>query len=74
MTEQRDEGIDWEATTYAGNRRRQHLAFRALSFRDKVRALEDLDEVAAQFGAGKAGEGERERDREGSGGGGPGKD
>jgi len=28
--------IDWSVTTFAGNRRRQHEEFLALSFREKV--------------------------------------
>lgn len=43
------ESIDWTVTTYAGNRRRQHEAFRALSFREKVSRLEEMGEVAAYF-------------------------
>lgn len=61
MAEPGDEAIDWQATMFAGNRLRQHMAFRALSFRDKARVLEELGEVAALFGTGKAAGGERER-------------
>ena len=46
----RDE-IDWQVTTFAGNRRRQHQEFRALSFREKLAAIEDLGEVGAFFAA-----------------------
>lgn len=44
-----DEGIDWSLTTWEGNRRRQGETFRALSFREKVEALERMSEVAALF-------------------------
>ena len=40
---------DWTAATFAGNRRRQHEEFRALSFRDKLLVLEQLAEVAEYF-------------------------
>lgn len=38
---------DWSATTFEGNRRRQHQAFCALSFREKVERLEQMSEVLA---------------------------
>ena len=41
--------IDWRATTWRENRRRQHLEFLSLTFREKMRVIEDLGEVAAFF-------------------------
>lgn len=46
------EEIDWTLATWEGTRRRQHREFRALSFREKVRVLEQLDEVARALAAG----------------------
>ena len=47
------EPIDWSLTTFEGNRRRQHEAFRALSFREKLVRLEQMGEVARIFAADK---------------------
>ena len=47
------EPIDWSLTTFEGNRRRQHEAFRALSFREKLLRLEQMSEVAQIFVADK---------------------
>ncbi len=41
--------IDWSHTTFDGNRLRQHQAFRALSFREKLMRLEQMAEVARCF-------------------------
>ena len=49
MPEHLHDEIDWQATTFEGNRRRQHQEFRALSFREKLAAIEDLGEVGAFF-------------------------
>ncbi len=49
------DGIDWSLTTWEGNRRRQREAFRALTFRQKVEALERMAEVAALFARSRAG-------------------
>lgn len=49
MAETPDEKIDWELTTFEGNRRRQHLEFLALSFREKLQRLEDFAEIEALF-------------------------
>jgi hypothetical protein len=43
------EPIDWSMTTWEGNRLRQHREFRALSFREKMEAIERLGEVEAFF-------------------------
>jgi hypothetical protein len=40
---------DWTLATWEGNRLAQHRAFQALSFRDKVRAIENLGEVTEFF-------------------------
>ena len=49
MPESPDDNIDWELTTFEGNRRRQHLEFLALPFREKVRRLEDFAKIEALF-------------------------
>jgi hypothetical protein len=38
----------WEAGTWEGSRKLQHKAFQALSFRDKLAAIEEMSEVAAR--------------------------
>ena len=40
---------DWSLATWEGNRRRQHQDFRALPFREKLKVLEELGEVARFF-------------------------
>ena len=45
------EPTDWSLATFAGLRRAQHEAFRALSFREKLLRLEEMDEVAKQLAA-----------------------
>ncbi len=45
------EPTDWILTTFEGLRRAQHEAFRALSFREKLLRLEEMDEVAKQLAA-----------------------
>ena len=45
-----DEG-NWEYATWEGNRRQQHREFLALSFREKLAILEQLDEVTQWFAA-----------------------
>ena len=57
MSDPLPDDIDWSLTTFEGNRRRQHEEFRALSFREKLAALEDMDEVVAFFGGRKNVEG-----------------
>ena len=42
---------DWRATSWEGNRLRQHREFLALPFREKLRRLEQTAEVAALFAA-----------------------
>ncbi len=42
-------GADWRAVTFAGNRRLQEEEFRALSFRDKLKVVEQLSVVAEHF-------------------------
>lgn len=44
------EGPDWSGATWAGNRRRQHREFLALTFREKLAVVEQLGEVASLFG------------------------
>jgi hypothetical protein len=41
--------IDWSVTTWDGNRLRQHREFLALPFREKMRWLEDLAQVAERL-------------------------
>ena len=43
------EPTDWSLATFAGLRRAHHEAFRALSFREKLLRLEEMDEVAKQL-------------------------
>ena len=43
------EPTDWSLATFEGLRRAQHEAFRALSFREKLLRLEEMDEVAKQL-------------------------
>ena len=45
------EPTDWSLATFEGLRRAQHEAFRALSFREKLLRLEEMDEVAKQLAA-----------------------
>lgn len=42
-------GVDWRAVTFEGNRRLQEEEFRALSFRDKLKVVEQLSVVAEHF-------------------------
>lgn len=39
--------IDWALTTWEGSRRRQHLEFLAIPFREKLERLEEMERVAA---------------------------
>ena len=41
--------INWALTTYEGNRRRQHEEFRALTFREKLAVIEELELIASHF-------------------------
>jgi hypothetical protein len=47
--------VDWSLTTYEGNRRRQHQEFRALSFREKLKRIEEMEAVAEHFAARRTG-------------------
>lgn len=49
-----EDKIDWELTTWEGNRRRQMREFAALSFREKLQCLEDFAEIEAFFANRKA--------------------
>lgn len=49
MSEPIEDKIDWELTTFEGNRRRQMQEFAALSFREKLQQLEDFAEIEAHF-------------------------
>ena len=44
---------DWTVTTFEGNRRRQHLEFLRLSFREQLLGSEQLGEVAALCSPGR---------------------
>lgn len=46
-----DEGIDWNLTTWEGNRLRQHREFQALPFRRKLEVVEQLGDLARLFTA-----------------------
>jgi hypothetical protein len=41
----KDDEADWAASTWEENRLLQHREFRALSFREKVAALEEMERV-----------------------------
>jgi hypothetical protein len=41
--------IDWDSTSWRENRRRQHQEFLALTFREKMKAIEAMAEVAEFF-------------------------
>jgi hypothetical protein len=43
--------IDWSLTTFEGLRRHQHQEFMALSFREKIAVIEQLEQIAASFTA-----------------------
>ena len=43
------ERIDWHLLSFEGNRRAQHAAFNALTFREKVIRLEQMAEVQRHF-------------------------
>lgn len=49
MADNASRGIDWTATTFEGNRLRQHDEFLALPFREKIKVIVSLGEVAAWF-------------------------
>lgn len=43
------EAVDWQGVTFEGNRRLQQEEFRALSFRDKLKVIEQLALVTEHF-------------------------
>jgi len=47
------EGDAWESATFEGNRIRQHRAFHALSFREKILRIEQMNEVAEALRRGR---------------------
>ena len=49
MSGSSEERIDWELTTFEGNRRTQHLEFFALSFQEKLERLENFAEIEELF-------------------------
>ena len=51
-----DDAAGWDATTWAGNRRRQHDEFRRLPLREKIAIIEQMGDVVEFFAA-------RRRDR-----------
>lgn len=46
---QRDEKIDWSLTTWEGTRREQLRRWAALPLEDVVRALEEMEALAAEL-------------------------
>jgi len=54
MTNRLRDEIDWQVTTFSGNRQRQHQEFQSLSFRDKLAAIEKMEEVGAFFASRRA--------------------
>jgi hypothetical protein len=53
MTGKPDPDINWELTTWKGSRLQQHREFHALPFARKLELVEEMCEMARQFG-GKA--------------------
>ena len=52
MTSDKKEGsIDWSLTTWEGNRRAQLRQWQKLSLRERLEALEAMNETAAAFAA-----------------------
>jgi hypothetical protein len=51
MTRKPERGIDWSLTTWKGSRLQQHREFQALSFSRKLELIEEMGEMAAQFGS-----------------------
>lgn len=49
MADDASPNINWTITTFEGNRHKQHEAFLALPFREKIKAIESLGEVTAWF-------------------------
>jgi hypothetical protein len=49
MTPDEEAKIDWNLTTWKGSRLQQHREFFALSFREKLENIEQLDELAYHF-------------------------
>lgn len=45
----READSSWSTANFEGNRRRQHEEFRTLPFREKLRRLEQMGDVAAHF-------------------------
>lgn len=50
MTDTKPE-IDWTLTTWEGSRREQLRRWRKLSLRDRLRAIEEMAEIAERFEA-----------------------
>jgi len=44
----------WLSATWEGNRRLQHQAFMALTFREKIQEIERMSEVQAMFESSRA--------------------
>jgi hypothetical protein len=51
MTGKPERGGDWNVTTWKGSRLQQHREFYALPFSRKLELIEEMGEMAAQFGA-----------------------
>jgi hypothetical protein len=54
MTGKPESGGDWSAATWKGSRLQQHRAFHALPFSRKLELIEEMCEMAAQFGSASA--------------------
>lgn len=52
-TDTRDEAIDWRLTTWEGARREQLRRWAELPLEDIVRALEEMEQLAARLTAAK---------------------
>jgi hypothetical protein len=47
-------GIDWSLGTWEGNRRAQLRSWRRLSLRERLEALDDMNELAEAFAKARA--------------------
>jgi hypothetical protein len=50
MTGKPERGAKWELTTWKGSRLQQHREFHALPFSRKLELIEEMAEMAIQFG------------------------
>jgi hypothetical protein len=53
-TDERDTGVDWRLTTWEGARREQLRRWAQLPLEDIVRALEEMEQLAARLAAARS--------------------